>query len=340
MTPLVVVANLGGTRVPTGQIVKARAVLSLLRSVGRQVEVVDVAESRLSVLRVVTKTVRGWPVIVVLNRKGLWATLLTVHAVRTFTRRRTIVIVPVVGGWLPRFVARAPFRAIARIADMYLAETPRLVAELHAAGLPAVELVNFRQLEVDHRRARRQTSSPLRLCIAGRVREDKGVVLAASVVAGLRAAGIEATLDIWGPIEEEAALSAALRTEGVSYAGSYGSAEDALRVLSTYDMLLLPSWYEGECMPGVVIEGLFAGLPAVVSDFGDLPAVVIDGVTGYVCPLERFVTDAVERISRGLATGELTRLSRRALERAPMFTEGEARRVFLDVVSALEAGAK
>ena len=50
------------------------------------------------------------------------------------------------------------------------------------------------------------------------------------------------------------------------------------------DLLLLPSRLEG--LPRAAMEAQACGVPAIVSDASSLREVVLDGVTGYICPAE------------------------------------------------------
>jgi glycosyltransferase involved in cell wall biosynthesis len=334
------VGTLGHGRPPNGQTRKAREVLDLLRRTGRSVGVADVSRPA-RVVRIVPMAWRGDTLVIVLNRKGLWIALALAGAMGVVRRRRrSVVVVPVVGGWLADQLARRrPLRWLARGVDDFLVESPRLVDDLRRLGLPASELANFRHLPIDRGRVRRRVAEPLRLCFAGRVRVDKGVVLAAELVTRLIEEGVPARLDVYGPVEEAEALDRALRRPHVAYRGGYETPDEAVELLSGYDLLVLPSSYPGECMPGVVVEAAFAALPAVVSDWKDLGTIVDDGVTGYVCPLDGFVAAAATRVRAGLAAGELPALSREVLEQARRrFTEEAAREVLLGRLGELEAG--
>ncbi len=59
---------------------------------------------------------------------------------------------------------------------------------------------------------------------------------------------------------------------------------DLPRVLAEHDALVFPTWYEGEGMPGAVIEAMQAGLPVIASDWRSLPELVVDGRNGLLVP--------------------------------------------------------
>ncbi len=68
-----------------------------------------------------------------------------------------------------------------------------------------------------------------------------------------------------------------------TFAGSVRPA-DLPRILADHDALVFPTWYEGEGMPGAVIEAMQAGLPVIASNWRSLPELVIDGRNGLLVP--------------------------------------------------------
>lgn len=62
-----------------------------------------------------------------------------------------------------------------------------------------------------------------------------------------------------------------------------GKQEDVAEVLSLADVMLLPSAKESFGL--VALEAMACGVPAVTSDAGGLPEVVLDGVCGYLRPI-------------------------------------------------------
>jgi len=61
-----------------------------------------------------------------------------------------------------------------------------------------------------------------------------------------------------------------------------GIRQDIPRILSTLDLFVLPSLWEG--MPIVLLEAMAAGLPVVATRVGGIPEVVEHGVTGLLVP--------------------------------------------------------
>ncbi len=55
--------------------------------------------------------------------------------------------------------------------------------------------------------------------------------------------------------------------------------------LAKYDVMLFPTYWNGEGFPGVVIDAYIAGLPVIASDWNLNKDVVMDGKTGWIIPV-------------------------------------------------------
>ena len=56
--------------------------------------------------------------------------------------------------------------------------------------------------------------------------------------------------------------------------------------LLNYNGLLLPSYFEGEGYPGIIIESLAIGIPVVATQWKALPEVITDGYNGLLIPIK------------------------------------------------------
>lgn len=54
--------------------------------------------------------------------------------------------------------------------------------------------------------------------------------------------------------------------------------------LAEYDVMLFPTYWEGEGFPGVIIDAYVAGLPVIASDWNLNSDVVVDKETGWIIP--------------------------------------------------------
>lgn len=94
------------------------------------------------------------------------------------------------------------------------------------------------------------------------------------------------TVDFYGEIQgdyREEFLRKIDASARFRYRGVFPSdGENVYGKLHEYDLLLLPTHYVGEGVPGILIEGKIAALPAVVSNFRYNASLVRDGVSGVV----------------------------------------------------------
>jgi UDP-glucose:(heptosyl)LPS alpha-1,3-glucosyltransferase len=128
----------------------------------------------------------------------------------------------------------------------------------------------------------------LHLVFVGHEPDRKGLYLALGALAqlpGARLTAVGGTADVVATIRRRAAalgVADRVATPGVA---------DPLPYLAAADALVLPSAYEANAL--VVLEALACGVPVVATPVGHAPAVVRDGVTGYL----------VERSEAGVLRG-------------------------------------
>lgn len=117
----------------------------------------------------------------------------------------------------------------------------------------------------------------------GRLLEAKGVFNLLESVELVSGEDINVNMKFIGDGPEKESLKETARAnniiENVEFTGKVPH-EDALRLLSQSDVLVLPSNSEG--MPRVIIEAFEIGVPVIASPAGGIPNVVIDRETGII----------------------------------------------------------
>lgn len=133
-------------------------------------------------------------------------------------------------------------------------------------------------------RAHPGAHSPLRLVYLSTVRRDKGIFVLLDCLARLHATGSTLQCDIYGelwPADEQEFRDRVEDLPNASYRG-YVDPVQVATTMSQYDVLVLPTYYQGEGHPGVLVEAMMVGLPVVTTDFRSIPEVVQDGVQGLL----------------------------------------------------------
>lgn len=187
---------------------------------------------------------------------------------------------------------RSLIRWALRRAETVIVET-KLVGRRMASEFPSnmKVMANWIDLHGVVPRARAQKSTgPLRFGFVAEIRAEKGVasLLEAfeQVRAELIAAGINASLELVGPVRNEfaSAFTSLLQRygAGVTHIGQM-TIEDLIPWIVKQDVLVLPTVFSNEGYPGVVLEAMALGVPLIVSRWRALPEVVVHEHNGLLC---------------------------------------------------------
>jgi len=92
--------------------------------------------------------------------------------------------------------------------------------------------------------------------------------------------------DFFGPIHDELHDEFIEGLESLPNARYCGVAEAGTgpQLIANYDALVLPTYYETEGHPGVLIEAMHAGVPVVGTQVRTFPELITDGVNGFLVP--------------------------------------------------------
>jgi len=122
------------------------------------------------------------------------------------------------------------------------------------------------------------------------------------------------TLDVYGPFMPGIEPEVFSGHPHATYCGTVRPSQVA-DVLASHDVLLFPTYYQGEGMPGAVIEAQQAGMPVLASRWRSLGELIDDGVNGFLIEPRSIdeLAQAMERLARDADL--FARMSRRARER-------------------------
>lgn len=97
----------------------------------------------------------------------------------------------------------------------------------------------------------------------GHLRKEKGIQ---EILEVSKILDDDFIIDLYGPIHQDEYTDTFWRNfNKVSYKGEL-KFDEVIDVLSNYDVLLLPTFWEGEGYPGVIVEALSVGLPIIATN--------------------------------------------------------------------------
>lgn len=279
-----------------------------LRGLGRLERLLEDLSSLSTLLTRLVREGRAHDLVMFNTSSG--GALLSGPIVWTATRLlRRPLVVRVFGGDLDLFLERANplLRCLARAttlrSELVLVQTRMLAERLgqHVRWWPTT-----RDLE---RATPRRHGAPRRFLFLSQLRAEKGV---AEALEASEALPEGATLTLHGPAMpgfDVARCGAFARAE---YRGPLDPSE-VQATLEAHDVLVFPSYHEGEGMPGVLIEALQCGLPVISSSWRALPEVIEQGVNGLL--VEPHSTRELGEAMQELATDDrlMARLAEGAL---------------------------
>lgn len=276
-----------------GELEKNRQLVMELDRLGVETVSCNVSDWRLRPLTTGLALVRlireSSQIIISVATRGLFALALSPLSAMLGRRR---VCVLAIGGMTDQHITRLkkPLRArvqrFLRGVDLVVVELSGVATAMSRLGFANIlRLPNFRakdkagQDSVD----KPQNGDMLRCVFLSRVTEDKGIGDAVAAVAMVQewAPVCRCSLDVYGPLEgvDPVAWPASI----VHYKGVV-SPDKVVDCLLHYDVMLLPTRFEGEGFPGALIDAAFAGLPAIVSAWRFSVDIITDDVNGFRVP--------------------------------------------------------
>jgi len=201
----------------------------------------------------------------------------------------------VIGGWLPGLLRKnlKLKQKINKLDGVYV-ETVVLKKELNSIGLKNIFLLpNCKNLKIlDNKDIVYNDNKPQKVCTISRVTAEKGIEDAIEVITNInrKAGKIVYILDIYGPVDKSytARFNAMMTTfpSYIKYRGviDYGNTVDTLK---DYFVLLFPTRYKTEGIPGTIIDAYAAGVPVIASNWNSAREIVIENKTGYIYGFER-----------------------------------------------------
>lgn len=164
--------------------------------------------------------------------------------------------------------------------------------ELMELGVQNVDyLPNFKAIQILEETEFLDFHEPFPFVYFGRVVKEKGIEDAIDAICQVNQnmGKVVATMDIYGPIPKEYHTTFEKRlaeTNGTCCYRGIVSPKKSVDILKKYYVMLFPTFWVGEGIPGAVVDAYCAGLPVIARRWKYADELISHGKTGYVYNVE------------------------------------------------------
>ena len=199
-------------------------------------------------------------------------------------------------------------------------QSPKIVAGLRELHIENVYHVNNSKRIDDIPDISGRNNDKISFLFLSRIHPDKGCAMIINCAKRLNEIGLNHrfVVDFYGKIDDifDGFMTMIESVDNVHYKGFLDLTSDkGYDVLATYDMMLFPTYWEGEGFPGVVIDAYIAGVPIIASNW-NCNEEVIDASTGIIIPHHDEEALFVAMKNTIIDGSQLKRLARNCQERA------------------------
>lgn len=210
----------------------------------------------------------------------------------------------VIGGSLgQRMLQRKIDTKVYSIVELFIVEGNDMKQELLSCGYTNVIVVpNFKKIDYIPPKTKSNADIKLRFVFLSRINEQKGckyIIKAAEQLNAHYENRFE--IDFYGPIDKGFMNFTSLLSglNNVNYKGFLDLRDSKnYDVLASYNMMLFPTFWQGEGFPGVIVDAFISGLPVIASDWHFNKDIINDGETGIIIPPHNIdaLVQAMERV--------------------------------------------
>lgn len=214
---------------------------------------------------------------------------------------RKVVIRPFGGAMAAYYEKYSPwrkwlFRKTVLKSDIFYLQTQRLIEFFSEMSKTLKHLPTTRN-PPDEALLRDNRTYQKKFVFIGHIKASKGVD---EIIECINSMDDSYMIHLYGPIRD-----AKYKNLHLDYPDNYCGVLSLGEVLSTmrnYDVLLMPTYYDGEGYPGTIIEAYSIGLPVITTKWQAIPEIVSEGETGFLIEKEsaeelKYAMESIEKQS-------------------------------------------
>ena len=194
----------------------------------------------------------------------------------------------VIGSWLLDKVNKSVFlrKNLKKFTAIYV-ETTKLREELILLGFKNVyKMNNYKNINILNKKdiKKFENKKILNVCTFSRINYEKGIEDAINILNKINRKKILINLDIYGQVEEKFKEKFDELLKDNSFAKYEGviDSKDSVNIIKNYDLLLFPTRYKTEGIPGTIIDAYASGVPVLASKWDNYIDVVDENITGFL----------------------------------------------------------
>lgn len=214
---------------------------------------------------------------------------------------------------------------------LIIVEGESMLNDLTAMGFSnVINIPNFKKIEYVPPFKDKSLNGVRKFVFLSRVHPDKGIPEIFSAVKSLNENGYKDKfiVDFYGAIEpsykDEFEHEISL-FENINYKGFLNLKQnEGYDILSTYDVMLFPTYWDGEGFPGIFIDAFISSLPVIATQWSMNTDVIKENETGWIIP-PHSTKDLIEIMKKTI--DDMSEVSRLALKCRKKAEEYDSRQV-------------
>lgn len=272
-----------------GATIKNRYFIQWLTERNIEIELLDTDNWRRNIIYILFKLfyiffmIKADKIILSTSAKGSYYFL---RVANIFNIKKKKIYYFMIGGQTPMKIKSKVFdiKYYKNIEKIYV-ETQEMNKIMHQLGLTQSSyLPNFKKFKI-HERIKTNNVKEIKGIFFARIEKQKGTQFLLDVLKTINKEKIILTVDFYGPVDDEYKLEFfenIKKNEYAYYKGVLdGRKEETFDILGQYDLMLFPTLYSKEGVPGTIIDAFISSLPVVASRW-DYAHELITDKTGYL----------------------------------------------------------
>ena len=250
---------------------------------------------------------------------------------------RTKICYIQIGGWLNVFLKNKPLHA------WMFTKVEHVLAETRYMKLRLEEDFDFKNVALfnnfritDFKPTIHHVDGTLKCVFMARVQKKKGLDMLFALADYIEANKLMITIDIFGQVSEEDKdyfFNNVQLHSNMKYNGAL-QPTDIYATIENFDVMLLPTHYFTEGLPGTILDAYISGIPVIATKWRHATEFIDDGKTGLIVPFENG-QDELNKTVTYLLTHEpiLKEMKRKAYIRSLDFGYKKAWEALEDIVN-------